>query len=196
MFTIFYIMGRSGSGKDTIYNRLINSSNLKELNFKKVILHTTRPMRHGEQDGREYYFVDDKTFDEMRMQDKFAELREYNTVNGVWKYGTSIDSFNQDGYYIGIGTLESFAKLKDKFGNNIKEIFIKVDEDKLLQRTILRATGDSKQSLDEVKRRFEADRVDFSDKKIDSVGINKIFYNNTLDDCVNEIEQYILSTVN
>lgn len=189
-------MGRSGSGKDTIYNRLINSSNLKELNFKKVILHTTRPMRHGEQDGREYYFVDDKTFDEMRMQDKFAELREYNTVNGVWKYGTSIDSFNQDGYYIGIGTLESFAKLKDKFGNNIKEIFIKVDEDKLLQRTILRATGDSKQSLDEVKRRFEADRVDFSDKKIDSVGINKIFYNNTLDDCVNEIEQYILSTVN
>ena len=196
MITIFYIMGRSGSGKDTIYNRLINSSNLKELNFKKVILHTTRPMRHGEQDGREYYFVDDKTFDEMRMQDKFAELREYNTVNGVWKYGTSIDSFNQDGYYIGIGTLESFAKLKDKFGNNIKEIFIKVDEDKLLQRTILRATGDSKQSLDEVKRRFEADRVDFSDKKIDSVGINKIFYNNTLDDCVNEIEQYILSTVN
>lgn len=196
MMNIFYIMGRSGSGKDTIYKELLKSSRLSGLEFKQVILHTTRPMRQGEKDGREYYFITDEQFEDMRSNNKFVEIREYNTVNGVWKYGTSIDSFNQDGYYIGIGTLESFAKLKDKFGNNIKEIFIKVDEDKLLQRTILRATGDSKQSLDEVKRRFEADRVDFSDKKIDSVGINKIFYNNTLDDCVNEIEQYILSTVN
>lgn len=196
MMNIFYIMGRSGSGKDTIYKELLKSSRLSGLVFKQVILHTTRPMRQGEKDGREYYFITDEQFEDMRSNNKFVEIREYNTVNGVWKYGTSIDSFNQDGYYIGIGTIESFAKLKDKFGNSIKEIFIKVDEDKLLQRTILRANGDSKQSIDEVKRRFEADRVDFSDKKIDSVGIKKIFYNNTLDDCVSEIEQYILSNVN
>lgn len=196
MMNIFYIMGRSGSGKDTIYKELLKSSRLSGLEFKQVILHTTRPMRQGEKDGREYYFITDEQFEDMRSNNKFVEIREYNTVNGVWKYGTSIDSFNQDGCYIGIGTLESFAKLKDKFGNSIKEIFIKVDEDKLLQRTILRANGDSKQSIDEVKRRFEADRVDFSDKKIDSVGIKKIFYNNTLDDCVSEIEQYILSNAN
>ncbi|MBO5388141.1 MAG: guanylate kinase [Lachnospiraceae bacterium] len=194
MITIFYIMGRSGSGKDTIYNKLINSDKLKDLDFKNVILHTTRPMRQGEKDGREYYFIDDKTFEEMKKQDKFIEIREYNTANGIWKYGTSIESFDKDGYYIGIGTLESFLKLKKKFKNNIKDIFIQVDEDKLFQRTVVRATGDSNQNIDEIKRRFDADRIDFSSKRIKEAGIVQIFYNNsTLEDCVTKIEQYILN---
>ena len=69
-----------------------------------------------------------------------------------------------------------------------------MDEDKLFQRTVVRATGDSNQNIDEIKRRFDADRIDFSFKRIKEAGIVQIFYNNsTLEDCVTKIEQYILN---
>ena len=48
MGKIFYIMGKSASGKDKIYSRLAGN---KELNLKKLILYTTRPVRDGEENG-------------------------------------------------------------------------------------------------------------------------------------------------
>lgn len=44
MGKIFYIMGKSSSGKDTIYRRLLED---KELELRNIILYTTRPMRQG-----------------------------------------------------------------------------------------------------------------------------------------------------
>ena len=55
MGKIFYLMGKSASGKDSIYKRL--RSVYPEL--KSIVLYTTRPMRAGEQEGVEYYFIDD-----------------------------------------------------------------------------------------------------------------------------------------
>lgn len=52
MGKIFYIMGKSSSGKDTIYKRLLED---KGLDLCNIVLYTTRPMRQGEQPGREYY---------------------------------------------------------------------------------------------------------------------------------------------
>ena len=54
MGKIFYVMGKSASGKDTIYKRL--HSRMPEL--KTVTMYTTRPIRDGEQNGVEYFFVD------------------------------------------------------------------------------------------------------------------------------------------
>ena len=51
---IFYIMGKSSSGKDTLY-RKINEG--KKLGLKNIISYTTRPIRKGEMEGREYHFV-------------------------------------------------------------------------------------------------------------------------------------------
>ena len=53
MGKIFLLMGKSTSGKDTIYKSLISDKNL---NLKKVVLYTTRPMRDGECDGVQYFF--------------------------------------------------------------------------------------------------------------------------------------------
>ena len=47
-------MGKSSSGKDTIYKKLIQNKNLA---LKEIIPYTTRPIRVGEQDGVEYHFV-------------------------------------------------------------------------------------------------------------------------------------------
>ena len=54
MGRLFYIIGKSASGKDAMYRELMRT---EELHFRKLILYTTRPMRDGEENGREYFFV-------------------------------------------------------------------------------------------------------------------------------------------
>ena len=66
MGKIYYIMGKSSTGKDTIFKNLLAD---KDLNLKTIVSYTTRPIRDGEQDGVEYYFVDDT---------KIAEAKENN----------------------------------------------------------------------------------------------------------------------
>ena len=64
MGRIFYLMGKSASGKDTIYKRL-----LKECpKLHPVVLYTTRPMRDGERQGTEYYFVNQEQLEDFRIR--------------------------------------------------------------------------------------------------------------------------------
>ena len=71
MGKIFYIMGKSAAGKDHIYSLLAEN---EELHLKKMILYTTRPIREGEENGREYFF---KTVDEFENMIKNGQLIEY-----------------------------------------------------------------------------------------------------------------------
>ena len=66
MGKIYYMMGKSSSGKDTIYKDI--RKDLPEL--KTLILYTTRPMREGEKDGVEYYFVTDEILEKYREEGK------------------------------------------------------------------------------------------------------------------------------
>ena len=106
MGKIYYLMGKSASGKDHIYEHLIQET---ALDLKPFVLYTTRPIRSGEQDGREYFFVDEKRLSELREAGKIIEERMYSTVQGPWYYFTAddgqIDLVKHD--YLGIGTLES-----------------------------------------------------------------------------------------
>lgn len=56
MGKIYYVMGKSASGKDTIYKRLVKK--MPELGT--VRMYTTRPIRDGETNGVEYIFTDEK----------------------------------------------------------------------------------------------------------------------------------------
>ena len=160
MGKIFYIMGKSASGKDRIYSLLAAH---KELNLKTLILYTTRPIRAGEQDGKNYYFVDDGKLEEFRKNGNLIEERAYHTVYGIWTYFTADDGQVNlaDSDYLGIGTLESFKKMRKYYG--------------------------------EMCRRFIADQSDFSEENILNAGIEKRFQNINLDDCVKEIANYIKS---
>ena len=115
MGKIFYIMGKSASGKDRIYSLLAAH---KELNLKTLILYTTRPIRAGEQDGKNYYFVDDGKLEEFRKNGNLIEERAYHTVYGIWTYFTADDGQVNlaDSDYLGIGTLESFKKMRKYYG--------------------------------------------------------------------------------
>ena len=76
---IFYLMGKSSSGKDTVYSRILEDSELIP-----IVLYTTRPIRAGEREGVEYHFVDDERFNAMRDSGEVIEWRTYDTKCGKW----------------------------------------------------------------------------------------------------------------
>lgn len=86
MGKIFYIMGKSASGKDKIYSELLENA---ELGLKELVLYTTRPIRQGEEDGKQYFFVDDERLNQLRDREKIIEERSYQTVHGIWTYFTA-----------------------------------------------------------------------------------------------------------
>lgn len=83
MSKLFCIMGKSASGKDTIFKRLVQD---EVLNLKTVVSYTTRPMREGEQEGVEYHFVSPQTLETLRNEGRVIECRDYHTVHGLWNY--------------------------------------------------------------------------------------------------------------
>ena len=70
MGKLFYIMGKSASGKDTIYSKLLANA---ELNLKRLVIYSTRPIRDGEKNGQEYFFVDEDVFQRMKAEGKITD---------------------------------------------------------------------------------------------------------------------------
>lgn len=190
---IAFIMGKSSSGKDKIFKRLILD---EEIKLKTIVMYTTRPMRHGECNGVEYYFVNDIITDNMKSEGKIIELRAYNTVHGVWKYFT-LDDGQIDikkGKYIVIGTLEAYEKFCNYYGKeHLMPIYIEVDDGIRLTRALEREKKQDHPKYAEMCRRFLADCADFSEENIIKLGIDKRYFNNELlDDCIDEIKKDII----
>jgi len=131
-------MGKSASGKDNIYSRLAAH---KELNLKTLVLYTTRPIRAGEQDGKNYYFADDAKLEEFRKNGNLIEARAYHTVHGIWTYFTADDGQVdlKESDYLGIGTLESFTKMRNYYGEDaVCPVYIQVEDGERLARALKR----------------------------------------------------------
>lgn len=192
MGKIFYIMGKSASGKDKIYGRLAGD---EELKLKKLILYTTRPIRDGEEDGCQYYFVDEKKLESFRNSKHLIESRSYHTVHGIWTYFTADDGQVEldKGNYLGIGTLESYGKMKDYYGEEkVFPIYVEVEDGERLSRALNRERKQEVPKYEEMCRRFLADSRDFSEEEIKKQGIRRRFQNVNLEECIGEIKNYIL----
>lgn len=193
MGKIFYIMGKSSSGKDSIYRQLEEN---QELGLKRLVIYTTRPIRDGEKNGREYFFTDKNKLKEFRRNGKLIEARTYQTVYGPWTYFTADDgqvSVGNDSY-LGIGTLESYMRLREYYGNEvIWPVYIEVEDGERLERALAREKTQEVPKYEEMCRRFLADQNDFSEENILKAGIWKRFRNHNLDECVKEIGNYIKS---
>lgn len=191
---IFMLIGRSSSGKDTIYKRLLKKS---ELNLRPITSYTTRPIRDGEKDGSEYFFVSEERFQELLEANKLIEHRSYTTVNGVWRYFTVRDNqLTKSNNYLVIGTPRMYETMSGYFGNGVVyPVLIKVDELNCLLRAINREKREPHLNLKEVCRRFIADCDDFSDEALCRLGTNKSFDNIDLNLCVQSITDYIKSII-
>ena len=192
MGKIFCIMGKSATGKDTIYKKILQNSELK---LRRIVSYTTRPIREGEEEGVEYYFTDVETMHQLEEQGKIIECRAYDTIHGIWYYylvkDSQIDLANND--YLIIGTLESYMKIRDYFGKNkVVPIYIELDDGERLTRALEREKTQSEPKYEEMCRRFLADCQDFSDEKLKEAGIHRFYVNNDLENCLSEIEKDIL----
>lgn len=193
MGRLFYIIGKSSTGKDTIYKTLIDK---EELHLRALVMYTTRPIREKEENGREYYFVDDAAADELLRQGKVIEMRSYHTVHGPWRYFTVDDEHTDlERYdYIAIGTLQSYEKLKEYYGaDRVIPIYIEVDDENRLERAFKREKKPQNRRFDEMCRRFLSDSADFSEENLKKAGICRRFSNDhDREECIREVEEFIL----
>lgn len=191
MGKLFCLMGKSSSGKDTIYKRLLEN---QSLSLHTIIPCTTRPIRDGETHGVEYFFYTEEELGLLEQNGKIIELRSYDTVHGVWKYFTADDGqidLSHRNYLI-IGTLESYIKMQDYFGrDNLIPIYVCVEDGIRLQRALDRERTQANPKYAELCRRFLADEKDFSLENLAAAGVERHFYNEDLSSITEEITAYI-----
>ena len=195
MGKIYCVMGKSSSGKDSIYHEIMEKG---ALGLKPIIPYTTRPIRDGEQDGREYHFCTEDTVQRLQDAGRIMELRAYNTVYGVWKYFT-VDDERIDlskNNYLYIVTLEGYTKIREYFGaDRVVPIYIEVEDGERLMRAIAREQKQDVPKYEEMCRRFLADQNDFSDEKLLEAGVVRRFQNNDFVQTVQEVTAYIADEI-
>ena len=137
------IVGKGGSGKDHLRKMLV------EKGFRYCISHTTRPKREGEENGKDYWFIQSSQLP--FLVEKFYEGVYFNH----WFYGTSFDEFYSSNLFI--MTPKGIAKLKPEDRVESIVLYLNIDEETRKKRL------EERRDSDDVKRRLEADFHDFSD---------------------------------
>ena len=147
------LVGRAASGKDHLRQKL------ESKNWKFGIPFTTRPIRNGEIDGVDYYFISISLFKEMINKKEFVEYCVFNN----WYYGTSNQTWNNSNLFImtvaGLKQLKKHTDLSNSF-----IIYLNIDENISYNRLLERNDADS------AKRRFLSDQKDF--KKFNTYDIS------------------------
>ena len=195
---IFVMMGKSATGKDTIYEKLIRND---VLGLRKVVEYTTRPVRSGEVDGDDYHFVDADDMDKYRDSGKLIEERCFESMMGPWYYFNmddgSIDLQAHD--YLLISTLPAYMSCRQYYGDDkVVPLYVVVNDKERIHRAIHREDCEKEPKYSEMCRRFLADNKDYSEANLKRAGItaDKWFVNDYLDDCTRKIVDYIASHEN
>ena len=195
MGKIYCLLGKSSSGKDTLFKMLLEESGLA---LKTIVPYTTRPIRVGEQEGVEYHFVTEETQKKLEAEGKIIELRAYDTICGVWKYFTVDDGqidLATDNYLV-IGTLESYVKMRDYFGaEKLVPLYVEVEDGERLLRALTRERAQKEPNYAELCRRFLADSVDFSAERLKAAGICRCFENTEKNTTCKELVSYIKADI-
>ena len=186
MGRIYYLMGKSASGKDTLFKRLLEECP----GLHRMMLYTTRPRRDGEEEGIEYYFTTEEYLKDLKARGKVIESRTYQTVQGPWTYATVDDGqiCLEERDYLAIGTLESYEKIRDYYGADlVVPIYITVDDGVRLERALNREQKQKEPRYQELCRRYLADEEDFSPENLRRCGVCHFYENDNLDVCVQNI---------
>ena len=189
MKKIITLTGCMGSGKDTILNEVI-----KRKKIINIISTTSRSMRKGEVNGREYNFVTTEKALNMLTEGEFLEHRSYTVANGdTWIYGIEKNSinFNDDKIYIvivdfrGLQQMKNYLKLLDQ--DKVTSFYIHTSERERLKRALSREGKMNKEQKKEVYRRNEDDKIMVEPAKeyCDYLLVNE--KKEDLNNCVNKI---------
>lgn len=153
MINILVLLGRSATGKDSIFNELVNN-----FGYNRMATYTTRPMRDNETQDVDYHFISTENFLKKYIDGFFHEVRYYITKEGIWFYGSAIEDYEMaKENTVVILTPDGLKKVREK-EIQCTAILIDVDDEEILSRQKKR--GDNKF---EAERRFESDKRDFED---------------------------------
>ena len=157
IYTIIALMGKAGSGKDTIMRALLKQPAFKDA--VPIISCTTRPIRDNEKDGIDYHFLTKEQFTNKILSGEMLEATVFND----WCYGTSLDNLAPDKVNIGVFNPEGVGLLRDRSNINLKLIYIEAkDKDRLMRQLNREKDPD----IHEIIRRYSADEMDFSEEEI------------------------------
>ena len=187
MGSIYYLLGKSATGKDTLYKEILK----RRPKLRTVTMYTTRPIREGETDGVEYFFTGREELERQLASGKVIESRTYQTIAGPWTYYTVDDGqfdVADDESCLMIGTLESYEKMCAYFkAGKMVPVYIEVPDGIRLLRAVKREENQKKPNYREVCRRYLADEKDFSEENLERLGITKRYQNTDMEMCVEEI---------
>ncbi len=185
------LMGKSASGKDTIYKLLLADESLK---LRQLVPYTTRPRRVGEIEGEAYHFVTEEQFNALLEKGRVIEHRSYHTIHGLWRYFTVEDEqldLSRHSYLL-IGTLEAYVSIVQHFGQEqVVPVMVTLDDGVRLERALTRERQQEHPKYEEMCRRFLADSADYSQEKMDAAGIGRVFENHSSEVSAIEISAYI-----
>ena len=191
MSRIIVLMGKSASGKDSVYKKLAGA---KGDRIRTLVPYTTRPMREGEVNGKDYFFINEEEYKKLKNNNRIVEERCYDTVEGPWRYLTVNDeSFEGDKDVLLIGTLEAYLSIREFFGEEkeVVPVYIECDDGDRLIRAINREKKREKPRYKELCRRFLADDEDFSEDKLENAGVTIRIRNDDLEKCVRDVAEKI-----
>lgn len=186
MSRIFCVTGKSASGKDSIFQAILEKPPIP---LSTVVTYTTRPIRDHETDGVEYFFTDTDNFEKLRAEGKIIEFRCYHTVHGDWYYFTVDDGqIRDDRDYLIVTDLHQYESLVSYFGSDrIVPLYVEIDDGIRLTRALEREKQQAEPKYAEMCRRFLADNADFSEENILRLGIKKRYINDDFASCVKEM---------
>lgn len=149
-YNVIALIGEAGSGKDTLMRKLVEAN--PQLN--EIVSYTTRPPREGEVNGVNYHFITGEEFGELVVSGKMFEASCFND----WFYGTGVDSLKEDKLNIGVFNPEGIESLMQHSNVNLTVIRVWASDKNRLIRQLNR---EEFPDVDEIIRRYKADREDF-----------------------------------
>jgi len=179
---LIVVSGPSGCGKDTICNEIFKIRK----NIVKSISMTTRDMRDGEINNKDYYFVTKEEFEEKINGD---ELLEYAIVHEKDYYGTPkkkvLETLESGFDIVLIIDIQGALQIKEKYPEAVF-IFIMPPSIKELKSRLINRKSETKESM---LRRFKS-----MYKEVNEINkYNYVVVNDNLDDSVKTVDAIIES---
>lgn len=180
---IYFLVGQSSTGKDTIKSKLLSIMP----SLKDYVYCTTRPMRDGEVNGREYLFKSRKDYENDIKSGAVIESRVYNFNGDTPVVYYSLAKEIDEELYIVTGTPDMCHSYIKYYGSDIvKPIFIVVPDRERLMRAIKREDT-NKGNYKEVARRFYDEFDEYTNENILSLSGVEYVNNDSLEDCIEDI---------